>query len=68
MFKAAKTSEKDINPQKRIFRLQFTFKNKQYDKSKKYYLVAYDRKNDLEVLRHDVVMDVAFANDFGFNL
>lgn len=61
-------NKKDADPQKRIFRLRFTFKNKQYDKSKKYYLVAYDMKNDLEVLRHDVVMDIAFANDFGFNV
>lgn len=60
--------KKDVDPQKRIFRLRFTFKNKQYDKSKKYYLVAYDMKNDLEGLRHDVVMDIAFANDFGFNV
>lgn len=60
--------KKDVEPQKRIFRLRFTFKNKQYNKSKKYYLVAYDMKNELEVLRHDVVMDIAFANDFGFNV
>ncbi|MGE4589047.1 MAG: BREX-1 system phosphatase PglZ type A [Acidaminococcaceae bacterium] len=60
--------KKDANPQKRIFRLRFTFKNKQYDRSKKYYLVVYDMKNDLEVLRYDVVMDIAFANDFGFNV
>ena len=58
----------DEEPQKRIFRLRFNFKNKQYDKSKRYYLVAYDEKNDLEILRHDVVMDIAFANDFGFNV
>lgn len=60
--------KKDIQPQKRIFRLRFNFKNKQYDKAKKYYLVAYDEKNDWEALRHDVIMDVAFANDFGFNV
>ena len=59
---------KDADPQKRIFRLLFNFKNKQYDKSKRYYLVAYDEKNDLEILRHSVVMDIAFANDFGFDL
>lgn len=57
---------KDIEPQKRIFRLRFNFKNNKYDKSKRFYLVAYDDKNDLEVLRHEVVMDVAFANDYGF--
>jgi uncharacterized protein (TIGR02687 family) len=60
--------KKDNDPSKRIFRLKFNFKNKQYDKSKRYYLVAYDEKNDVEVLRHDVVMDIAFADDFGFGL
>ena len=59
---------KEADPQRRIFRLRFNFKNKQYDKTKQYYLVAYDEKNDLEVLRHGVVMDIAFANDFGFNV
>ncbi len=60
--------KKDIEPQKRIFRLRFSFKNKQYDHSKKYYLVAYDEKNDFEALRHGVIMDIAFENDFGFNV
>lgn len=59
---------KDVDPQKRIFRLRFNFKNKQYDKAKRYYLVAYDEKNDLELFRHGVVMDVVFANGFGFNV
>lgn len=56
--------EEDV--QKRLFRMRFTFKNKKYDKSKKYYLVAYDERNDAEVFRHEVIMDVAFVNDFGF--
>jgi len=60
--------KKDNDPSKRIFRLKFNLKNKQYDKSKHYYLVAYDEKNDIEVLRHGVVMDIAFADDFGFSL
>lgn len=51
----------------RLFRLKFTFKNKKYDKHGKYYLVAYDEKNALEVIRHEVQMDLAFADDFGFN-
>ena len=58
--------KKDKETVKRIFRLRFSFKNKQYDKSQKYYLVAYDDKNDLEVLRHEIIMDIAFADDFGF--
>ena len=60
--------KKDIEPQKRIFRLKFNFKNKQYEKTKKFYLVAFDEKNDLEILRHAVIMDITFANDFGFNV
>ncbi len=59
---------KDDEPGKRIFRLKFNFKNKQYDKTKKYYLVAYDEKNALEVIRHELQMDLAFADDFGFNV
>lgn len=58
--------KKDSDASKRVFRLKFTFKNKKYDKHRKYYLVAYDEKNALEVIRHEVQMDLAFADDFGF--
>ena len=58
--------KKDKDTTKRMFRLRFNFKNKKYDKSPKYYLVAYDDKNDIEVLRHEIIMDIAFADDFGF--
>lgn len=58
--------KKDDDATKRVFRLNFSFKNKQYNKSHKYYLVVYDDKNDIEVLRHEIVMDIAFADDFGF--
>ena len=60
--------KKDTDTQKRVFRMRFTFKNKKYAKARKYYLVAYDEKNDLEILRHEIIMDLAFADDFGFNL
>lgn len=60
--------KKDTDASKRIFRLKFNFKNKQYDKNRKYYLVAYDEKNALEVIRHEVQMDLAFVDDFGFNI
>lgn len=58
--------KKDKETVKRVFRLRFSFKNKKYDKSQKYYLVAFDDNNALEVLRHEVVMDIAFADDSGF--
>lgn len=60
--------KKDKDASKRIFRLKFTFKNKRYDRSRRYYLVAYDEKNALEVIRHEVKMDLAFVDDFGFNV
>ncbi|MHC1732016.1 MAG: BREX-1 system phosphatase PglZ type A [Bacteroidales bacterium] len=60
--------KKDEDASRRVFRLKFTFKNKKYDKTRKYYLVAYDEKNALEVFRHEVQMDLPFADDFGFNL
>ena len=58
--------KKDEDTVKRVFRLRFSFKNKKYSKKQKYYLVAYDDNNSLEVLRHEIVMDIAFADDFGF--
>jgi uncharacterized protein (TIGR02687 family) len=60
--------KKDKETAKRMFRLRFSFKNKKYEKTRRYYLVAYDDKNDLEILRHEIVMDIAFADDFGFDL
>jgi uncharacterized protein (TIGR02687 family) len=58
--------KRDEDAQKRIFRMRFTFKNKKYNRDRHYYLVAYDENNDVEVFRHAVVMDMAFADDFGF--
>ena len=34
----------------------------------KYYLVAYDESNDVEVFRQEVIMDLAFSDNFGFDL
>lgn len=58
---------RDADPQKRIFRMRFTFKNKKYDKNKQYYLVVYDDATGIEAFRHPVIMDLAFSDDFGFN-
>lgn len=58
---------RDADPQRRIFRMRFTFKNKKYDKNKQYYLVVYDDATGIEAFRHPVIMDLAFADDFGFN-
>ena len=58
--------KRDSDATKRIFRMRFTFKNKKYYKDKQYYLVAYDDTTGLESFRHPVIMDLAFADDFGF--
>ena len=58
--------KRDSESQKRIFRLRFNFKNKKYDASKRYYLIVYDAKNEVELFRHDVIMDIAFADGIGF--
>lgn len=58
--------KKDKDTVKRVFRLRFSFKNKKYSKAQKYYLVAYDDNNELEVLRYEIIMDIAFADDFDF--
>lgn len=57
---------KETDAANRIFRLRFSFKNQKYDRSHKYYLLAIDDKTSLEVLRREVIMDLAFADDFGF--
>ena len=57
---------REENAQKRIFRMRFTFKNKKYNKDKQYYLVVYDEESGLEQWRQPVIMDIAFADDFGF--
>ena len=57
--------KKDPDAAKRIFRLRFSFKNQKYDRNHKYYLVAIDN-NNREVLRREVIMDLAFADDFEF--
>ena len=53
---------------KRIFRMKFQFKDKRYDKDKQYFFVIYDDATGLEVFRHPVIMDMAFADDYGFGL
>ena len=52
--------KRDEDVQKRLFRMRFTLKNKKYDKDRKYYLVAYDESNDVELFRHEVIIDLVF--------
>ena len=58
--------KKDTDASKRIFRLRFSFKNRKYDRTHRYYLVIQDEKTGMETFRQEVIMDLAFADDFGF--
>ena len=60
----ADSREKDSS--KRMFRMKFNFKNQKYDKNKQYYLVVTDDASGIELFRHPVMMDLTFADDFGF--
>ena len=59
---------READPQKRIFRMRFTFKNKRYDKNRPYYLVVIDEATGIEAFRHSVMMDLSFTDDFGFGI
>ncbi len=60
---ADKTDTKPIN---RLFKYRFNLKDKIFTKSEKYYLVAVDENNSMEAFRREVVIDIAFAGNFGF--
>lgn len=57
---------KSSDAAKRIFKLRFNLRNRPYNRSDKYYLSIVDDNKDLEVLRQEVMIDIAFADDFGF--
>ncbi len=49
----------------REFKEKFTFRNKTYSKSKKYYLVMKNMEN-VEINRYEFIIDIAFSDDFTF--
>ena len=59
---------KNAPPEKRQFHEKFTFKNRKYQKSDKYYLVMMDVESGMEVQRQEFMIDIAFADDFGFSI
>ena len=59
--------KKETDPIKRIFRLGFNFKNKKYDSAKQYWLIAAETGSGAELFRHQIMMDIAYADDFGFD-
>jgi uncharacterized protein (TIGR02687 family) len=55
-------------PEKRMFKEKFTFRNRKYSKSEKYYLLMIDDKTEVEIGRYEFTIDIAFADDFGFGV
>lgn len=60
--------KKNATPENRQFRAKFTFRNRKYSREEKYYLIMKDATSDLEIYRHEFIIDIAFADDFGFTL
>lgn len=60
--------KKNAPPEKRQFHEKFTFRNRKYSKAEKYYMVMKDATSDMELSRHEFIIDIAFADDFGFSL
>jgi uncharacterized protein (TIGR02687 family) len=58
--------KKNAPPEKRQYREKFIFKNRKYLKDEKYYLVMIDMEAEMEISRHEFILDIAFANDFDF--
>lgn len=52
----------------RLFTRKFRFKNQRYDRRRKYYMVIRDKDSGAEIRRDDVIMDLAFSGDFGFDI
>ena len=55
---------RETGANKKIFRMEFGFKDKKYDKDKRYYLVVVDENTGEEILRHSVIMDLVFGDEF----
>ena len=55
---------RETGANKKIFRMEFGFKDRRYDKDKRYYLVVVDENTGEEILRHSVIMDLVFGDEF----
>jgi uncharacterized protein (TIGR02687 family) len=50
----------------RLFKLTFNLKNQEYPKEKTYYLIIKHKDTTMELSRTEVIIDIAFAGNFGF--
>ena len=58
--------KKSDSAEDREFKEHFRLLQKQYDKSKDYYLIIRDLKEDIEVERIPFTVDIAIQDDFDF--
>jgi|GEM_PF-1794126 hypothetical protein len=55
---------RETDADKRIFHMKFGFKDRRYDKDKRYYLVVFGESTGKESFKHNVIIDLAFADEF----
>lgn len=59
-------NKKEAKHENRMFKEKFTFRDRKYTSKEKYYLIIQDDKTGLELGRHEFIIDIAFADNFGF--
>ena len=64
MLHAADSEEE--KPANRIVTLSFDIKKKSYDSNRKHYLKVLLERNGAEIMSRQVIMDLPFTEDFGF--
>ncbi|NLP46781.1 MAG: BREX-1 system phosphatase PglZ type A, partial [Epulopiscium sp.] len=59
---------KSSNSSDRIFNLKFRLRNKKYNRNEEYYFIITDIETGIEIYKQQVIIDIAFADDFGFDI
>lgn len=62
------TKSKSKNSSDRIFSLRFNLRNKKYNQNDENYLTITNIETGIEIYRQKVIIDIAFEDDFGFDI
>lgn len=62
------TKSESKNSAERVFNLKFMLRNQKYSRDEEYYFVIIDVETGIEIYRQRVIIDIAFADDFGFDI
>jgi uncharacterized protein (TIGR02687 family) len=60
--------KKSKEPVNRVFKRCFRFREKKYSPVEKYYLLIVDQATNATVIKKEVIIDIAFADEFNFGL